>query len=377
MAMTSSSTRNTPARASSSIGQRAVGWLFLAAAGNVIVLAVPFTLVLSPIGLRWDDFVTAVGPFVLPVYSPALLFFSLILTVLERTGLSDSVDPADEAEARYLIANSIRIALVIALSFAILMMLFQPTSVALVLSAALVSFIAIVRAELMAPPKNRRPQEVYQRAVATQVAAERSASAALGPRWTELPVAKRPGLAIALLFAVPIVLPGAAVIAVGALLWGPRLALSGSFIVMSIVLMFGPAMLVLAWLSAADKSDSRRARAWRAGFLVVMSLAATVSLSSVFLFSGPDWAWLGAVVLASAVVTALGLWSPRPAWVRERRQRLQRRWTAARIGRLVKWTSAAQSEWIKERVPPPVGVRILARTIRPFRRAYRLAGQDD
>lgn len=375
--MTSSSPRPAPVRPSSNLGLRTAAWLFLAAVGNLIVLAVPFTLTLSPIGVRWEDFVTAVSPFVLPVYSPALLFFSLILTILERTERSGAVDPGDEVEARYLIGNSIRISLVIVLSFGVLMVLLQPTAVALVLSAALVSFIAIVRAELMAPPRNRTPEEVYRRALATQRTAERSAALALGYQWTEQRVAVRPRLAVVLLFAIPIVLPAAVTVAVAAVVWDPALALTAKFIVMSIVLMFGPAMLVLAWLSAADKSDSRRARAWRVGFLVVMSLAATVSLSSAFLVSGPDWAWLGILVLASAAVTALALWSPRPAWLRERRQRLQRKWTGARVERLAKWTTAAETEWNKERVPPPLGVRILARTIRPFRRAYRLAGQDE
>lgn len=364
-------------RASSNLGQRTAAWLFLAALGNLVVLAVPFALALSPIGVRWGDFVTAVSPFVLPVYSPALLFFSLILTVLERTERSGAVDPGDEVEARYLIGNSIRISLVIVLSFGVLAVLLQPTAVALVLSAALVSFIAIVRAELMAPPRTRKPEEVYRRALSTQRTAEHSAALALGYGWREKRAAVHTRLAVVLLFAIPIVLPSAAIVVVAAMVWDPALALTAKFIVMSVVLMFGPAVLVLAWLSAADKSDSRRARIWRVGFLVVMSLAGTVSLSSAFLVSGPDWAWLGIVVLASAAVTALALWSPRPIWIRERRQRLQRKWTGARIERLARWTTEAETKWNKERVPPPLGVRILAHAIRPFRRAYRLAGSED
>lgn len=375
-AMTSSSTRHESTRPTNQLGRRTAAWLFLAGVGNLIVLAVPFTLTLSPIGVRWDDFVSAASPFVLPVYSPALLFFGLILTVLERTERSDSADPGEEAEARYLIGNSIRISLVVALSFGSLMVLLEPTAVALVLSAALVSFIAIVRAELIAPPRTRTREEIYRRALATQHTAERSAALALGNEWAQQPVAARPRLSVVLLFAIPIVLPTAVIVVAAAIVWDPALALTAKFIVMSVVLMFGPAMLVLAWLSAADKSDSRRGRAWRVGFLVAMSIAATLSLSSAFLASGPDWAWVGVVVLTSALMTALALWSPRPSWMRERRRRLERKWTSARIARLTKWTTTAKTEWDKERVPLPLGVRILARTIRPFRQAYRLSGQE-
>jgi hypothetical protein len=355
--------------------RRSFAWLWLAIACNGVVLLPPTVLALSSIGPDWEWFLAAAGPFIAPAYSPALLFFTVILTLLERAPQPHATHQDDQLQANHLIANSIRLALVVVLSFAVLMVMIQPTALAPVLFAVLVSFVAIVRAELMAPPRRLDAETTYRRALAAQIRAEERASRALGDEWRERP-AKRTWTTIFLFCAAPIIVPGGAVMVIASLLWGADNALTPNFIVMSLVLMLGPSMLVLAWLSAAEKSESLRSRGWRLAFMVVMSTMGTLVLASIFLLSGPDWWWVGAIVLATAAIVAACLWGPAPSWIRRRRRVLERTWTTRRLKQLAKTTKANELAWHADRDSVPVVVRMLARVFRVVRRAYGLARED-
>lgn len=357
----------------SSLAQRSLAWVLLAFVGNLIVLAVPLTLSLASLTTMWAPIIDAIVPFVLPAYSPTLLFFTVILTILERSDRHRSGGGSDHAQANRLIANSVRFALIIVLSFASVVVISRPTHLAVVLFAALVGFVAIVRAELMDPPRSVDVEAVYRRAEATHRDADQWAARVLGPRWREDRIASRSAPTLLAFFAIPVLVPAAGIVVTACILWGAGEVLTAKFVTMSIVLMVGPAVLVMAWLSSADKSESPRSRNWRKAFLILMGAVGTFTLAGLFLASGPDWAWVGVIVLIDAAAVSLCLWTPVVPAVAERRRRLERRWTQKRLGRLTKNVNDAEARWEAERIPPPRTVRVLAGLMRPFRAAYHLA----
>jgi len=364
----------TPSRTLSvSLAQRCAAWITLIGIGNLTVLAVPFVLSRLDLGQTWASVSAAIMPFVLPAYSPTLLFFTVILTILERSDRQPVTDAIDHAQANRLIANSIRLALLLVLSFGVLIVIARPTDVAVVLFATLVGFVSMVRAELMDPPRRLASEALYRRALLTQQDAERSAVRALGPEWRERSIAKRSTPTLVLFFATPVVLPAALILIVASIRWGIDDALTANFVIMSFVLMLGPAVLVMAWLSTADKSESSMSRGWRLAFLVLISCMGTLVLGGLFLASGREWAWVGWIVLGDAIVVALCLWLPMVPFVSERRRRVERLWTAKRLNRLNQITREARDQWRAELAPPSRLERSLARIIRPFRAAYRLA----
>lgn len=357
--------------------QRCLSWLALAGIGNMVVLGVPLALSLSPVAIGWNDALAAIGPFVLPAYSPALLFFTVFLTILERgAGATATLGTEDQTQANRLIANGVRLALTIVMSFAALVVILEPTALAHVLFAVLLGFIAIVRAELIAPPKKQDAETVYRRAVESQSNAARWAARALGPDWEAAPRTVRTWPTLLLFFAVPVLIPAMLTVATAHLLWGPDVAFAPSFLLMSILLPVGPEMLVLVWLSTADKSESPRARGSRAAFLLVMSVFGTVAIASPFLFSGTFSTWIGIIIFSSAAAVGLGLRASRPRWVAEVRHRVERQRTATRLASLAEITTRTRSLWASEQVRPPLAVRVLALIFRPFRQAYRLAGKE-
>ncbi|WP_314648771.1 hypothetical protein [uncultured Microbacterium sp.] len=315
--------------------------------------------------------------FAFPAYSPAFLFFTVILTVLERSGQSRATATADEVHADRLIAHSIRFALMVVLSFAVLVALARPTDLALVLFAALVGFVSIIRAEVMAPPRREDPAALFRLARDRQRSAERSAVSSLGAAWRAEGTARRVIPTLLLLLGISVVLPAAVIVTTASAIWGIDDAVTVNFVLMSVILMVGPAMLVFSWLSSADKSESRRSRGWRTAFLVFLSALGTLPIASLFLSSGPAWAWVGWVILGDAAVVALCLWTPIVPGLARARRRVERLCTQKRLGKLAGHAAAARMRWEAERVPPPRAVRVLAALLRPFRAAYRLAEPTD
>lgn len=356
---------------------RCVAWVVLAAVGNAVVLSIPLTLRMAGLEPAAEAVSDAMLAFALPAYSPAFLFFTVILTVLERSGQSRTMATADEVHADRLIAHSIRFALMAVLSFAVLVAVARPTDLALVLFAALVGFVSIIRAEVMAPPRREDPAALFRVARDRQRAAERSAVSSLGAAWRSQGIARRIMPTVLLLLGISVVLPAAVIVTTASVIWGIDDAVTANFVIMSLILMVGPAVLVLSWFSSADKSESRRSRGWRMAFLVFLSALGTLVMASLFLSSGPAWAWVGWVILADAAVVTLWLWTPIVPGLARVRRRVERLCTQKRLEKLAAHTTAARMRWEAERVPPPRGVRMLAGLMRPFRAAYRLAEPTD
>ncbi|MFJ3473993.1 hypothetical protein ACIPJ1_13730 [Microbacterium maritypicum] len=374
---TSSAAKKARSEPISYFTQRCLAWLVLAGVGNLVVLGALLALSLAPVAIGWDTALEAIGPFVLPAYSPALLFFTVFLTILERgAGTTEAFDAEDHAQANRLIANGVRLALTVVMSFATLVVILEPTALVHVLFAVLLGFIAIVRAELIAPPKKQDAETVYRRAVMSRSNAARWANGALGPGWEAVPRAVRVWPTLLLLLAAPVLIPAMLIVATALILWGPELALAPPFLFMSVLVMVGPEMLVLVWLSTGDKSESPRARGSRAAFLLVMSFLGTAAIASPFLFSGKSAVWIGIIIVGSAVTVGLGLRASRPRWLAELRHRAERKWTAKRLASLTEIAARTESLWAREQVRPPLAVRVLALIFRPFRQAYHLAGKE-
>ena len=370
-------TKRTPAlvqpKELNTLAQRCALWVVFAVMGNLAVLSIPFTLSiagLEPVAARVFD---ATLSFALPAYSPTLLFFIVILTILEKSDRTGSEATSDETHATRLIANSIRFTLMIVLSFAATVAIARPAELALVLFAALVGFVSIVRAEVMAPPRQNDSEEIYLRARKNLIQAERSALRALGPSWWRSDIAKRSVPVLLVFFGAPIVIPATVVVVTASVIWGVDDALTTNFLTMTLILMVGPAMLVMAWLSSVDKSETRRSRGWRMAFLIFISAVGIIPMATLFLVSGPKWTWVGWIIIADAVIVALCLWTPLVPGLSPVRRRLERRWTLNRLEKLSASATAAKDRWEAERVPPPRSVRVLTRLIRPFSIAYRLA----
>lgn len=356
---------------------RCIAWVILAAVGNVVVLTVPLTLRMAGLEPAAEAAFDAILTFALPAYSPAFLFFTVILTLLDRSGQPRATATFDEVHADRLIAHSIRFALMVVLSFAVLVALARPQDLALVLFAALVAFVSIIRAEVMAPPRQEDPSVLFRVARDRQRSAERSAARSLGAAWRSQGTARRIMPTLLLLLGISVVLPAAVVVTTAAVIWGIDDAVTVNFVIMSGILMVGPAVLVFSWFSSADKSESRRSRGWRMAFLVFFSALGTLSMASLFLSSGPAWAWVGWVILADAAVVALCLWTPIVPGLARARRRVERLCTQKRLEKFADHAAAARTRWEAERVPPPRTVRVLAGLMRPFRAAYRLAEPTD
>ncbi|MFD5224169.1 hypothetical protein ACFWHT_00970 [Microbacterium sp. NPDC058342] len=346
--------------------------MLLAATGNMLTSMAVFVLTLTPVSMTWVDLTDALAPFLLPAYAPALLIFTAILTVLEGRGESAAVDEEDRSRGNRIIANAVRFGLMIVLSFAVLVVLIEPHVLAHVLFAVLLSFVAIVRAELVAPPRMLDPEARFRRAAEAKRNGELWAGEALTAGWRSLAKA-RTWPTVALFLTAPVVIPAIAMVLIGTLVWGPGVGVAPGFIAISLSSFFGPAVQVLAWMSSADKADSARARGWRRAFLTVMSAASSLTLTVVFCFSGKNTIWMGVVLLVTAVVTEAALRIPVRNRLGRARLAVEARWTLRHMERLEWVYRSASDEWRRSRTRPSVGVRVLTALFTPFVHAARLA----
>lgn len=368
---------------------RCLAWLFLAVVGNITTLAGLFALSQEPVGFEWSILLSAVGVFVLPAYSPALLFFTAVLTVLSRNESADTLSEADRAQGSRMIAGAVRLGLMIVLSFAVVVVIIDPPILVYVMFAVLLSFIAIVRAELIAPPRDIGVDERYRRRAESLRIGEASASEALGnlvttpdtpedPRIEQSPRVEtgrvgHTARVVGTWIAVVVLVPVAAMLLGGTLTWGATTALSPGFIAMSVASMTGPVVFVLAWLAAADKAESRRSRNWRRGFLSLMATGSIVAISAVFFFSGKNTVWMGIILLAASLLTELSLRTSSPGWLFRARLGVETRRTQAHLQRLRRSYCAAREEWRQSQRQPSPTVRILGCVFTPFVEAARLA----
>lgn len=283
--MTSETSRATSTPFITPFARRCTAWLMLAVMGNVAMLSILFILSQRPIELDWGASITALSALAAPAYSPALLFFTVILTILDRRGATEGLDPDDSARADRMVANAVRLALTFVLSFASVVVLAEPTTIVPVLFAGLLSFVAIVRAEQFAPARVLSSDVRFQYAAALKRKSESWVVDAFGT--ADLGRTIHHAWPIVLLFvAVPFVVPTLVMLTYGVLRWGPSIALTPSFALMSAAAMVAPTMLVLVWLAGADKAESPRSRASIRIFLLVMSGLGIASTASIFLFSG-------------------------------------------------------------------------------------------
>lgn len=312
--------------------RRCIAWMGLAALGNVMLLSVVFVLAQQPFGVDWSATIRTLHTFALPAYSPILLLVTLIMTVLDRRATSE-VEAEDTAQANRMVANAVRLALTMVLSFATIMLIGEPTMVVLVLFAVLFGFIAIVRAELFAPARPLSVEVTYRRAAEARRSAEAWVTDALGS--TDGTTAMRRAWPVVLLFiAVPVAVPAIAMVLGSWVVWGAEIALDPRFMLMSVAAMAGPTMLVFVWLADADKAEPPRNRAWIRAFLLVLSGVGLVTIASVFLFSGKNTGWMGAIVLGTAAVVAVALWT---GWIRSvalARRAVEWKWSAAHLARI-------------------------------------------
>ncbi|WP_341940631.1 hypothetical protein [Microbacterium sp. LWH10-1.2] len=342
----------------------------LAVLGNVTLLVTLFILSQQPFAVDWAASLSAVSAIVAPAYSPALLLFSVILTVLERKSPSAELDPDDHAQGNRMVANAVRLALTFVLSFAVTLVLNDVTMIAPVLFAILLGFIAIVRAEMFAPPQPVSTEAAYRRSAETMRNAQAWVSDSFG---SDIPVTttSRVWHLIALFILAPIVVAGIAMVVGGIAVWGPGVALTPGFVLMCAASAAMPTTLVLVWLAGADKAESPRSRAWVRAFLLTMSAMGIITVTLIFLLSGKNTIWMAAIVAATTVLVSVALWAPRPRGKVGLRQTVELKWTALHLERIQRVFQASQAAWEREQVRPTIIVRALTQILLPFHHALR------
>lgn len=294
--------------ANPSLARRSAAWLYIAAMGNLGVVAAAFVAGISPVSIPPEAVFEFLYPFAAELYSPELLIFTSLISVLIAFGLSRE-GQGEVREAARLIAWTVRLGLTVVLTFAVVVVVSQPASLARVLFALLLGFITFVLAERLDSPAAATPDETVQRLTKNLLARETWASASLGAGWVAKG-GKGVWFRFGALVLVPIIIQAVGGVVVAAIVKGPAFGFSQYWVLVPLVTGYGMFLYSFAWLAAADKADSPQARVWRGSAFAVMGVVANVAFAYVYFSS--DLAVVGWLTLALSSVHGVGLLTQRP-----------------------------------------------------------------
>ncbi len=362
------------ARYLSPFAKRCVAWMMLPLLGNMLTGTALLIANQFPPTAGTANVVAAINPYVAPAYAPTLLFFTVILAIFDRNDVTSSSDADTRHSANRMVANTVRMMLVTILSFAIVVVLNDPTSIVHVVFAIALSFIAIVRAELIAPLRQTGTDIALKQAQDSLQLSRERAVEALGPIEMWVP-ARRVWPTVASCIAAPMLATVVAFVIGALVLWGPGYAFSGMWIILGLASAMGPTAFVLAWFSTANKAEAPTSRRLMGGYLIGVGVAGTAVLAVSYFTALKNTAWMGAVLICVGILSYALTTGKRPDWLLRKRRSVEWKITQSRLKRLEDARDRAQARRDKERVRPRTSVRLISAVIRPFREAYRLASK--
>ncbi|UJP09386.1 hypothetical protein L2X99_13240 [Microbacterium sp. KUDC0406] len=329
-----------------SLFRRSSAWFILVGTGNLAILFLVLATWLSPLGIPVPDSVTFLHAFVGPMYTPTLLFFTSALSLLAALNKSGRSEDGDD-DANRLIARAVQFALTIVLSFAIVMVAAEPISIAQVLFALLLGFVTYVLAERIAPPVVPSAEATFRKAQSNHARRVALANASLGSDWRHN-LMRRVWPMVTLFAIAPVALLTVLGVLISSVMWSAELALSATSISLFATSSYGAAILAVAWLATADKTESPSSRAWRGGTFIVMGLFTSGALATVFFFAGESAQVLGWLIIVVTALQAAALWVPVP-WVGAKvLKRVSVTITDRSLTKVEKALADARSEWVAD-----------------------------
>lgn len=342
--------------------RRVLAWFVLAATGNITVLSLSFIAWQSPLHIPFDESLAFWHALADPMYAPSLLFFTSVLSMLSTLGGDRR---STEEEGNRLVARAVQVALTLVLSFATVMVVVDPMAIANVLFAILLGFTVYVLAEQIAPPRLLSTEAVYHQAEAARARRNEWASESLEQQWRH-DVTQRVWPTIAVFLLAPVVVMTGLGTSIAWRLWGPEWALAPKTVFTFALCSLGAVCLVGSWYSAADKTDSPSARAWRSGMAILISLFASGPLAWAFFSAGKGAQALGWLILSITVLQAAALWLPIP-WAGQRAlQRVAATVTHRRMMKIDEFYFSAREKWNVEREAKRASGSLWERMLRRF-----------
>ncbi|WP_143740695.1 hypothetical protein [Microbacterium sp. SZ1] len=278
--------------------------MWIAATGNLTIVLAAVMASTPPVSLPIATVFEFLFPFVSGLFSPELLIFTTLISVLSGLGLTRE-NTGELREAARLIAWAVRVALALVLSFVVVVVVVDPHVLPEVLFALLLGFVTFVLAERLDPPAALSAEAESDQRVRDLRSRQLWARSALGARWTPVS-ARRAWWGFAALATAPVAVQALLGVVLAIAVKGGAFGLSPHWWPVPLLAGYGSIIYSLAWLSTADKAESPQARAWRGWAFATIGVLANAAFAYTF-FGVVDFALMGWLVIVISTLHGVAL----------------------------------------------------------------------